>query len=228
MSDAVILLCLLPEGAEVPADAPAHRRVACAGGLQAIVIGRAPPVGAEEAIELAMTQTAILSAYAEREDVLPVALVSAFSDDRTLAAHVAANMPRIAAERDALTGTAEYVLSIEMSGVPSHAPMPTDTGYLRRRQAEIAARREAETARRAFAAMVVAELGSRAARLGRPRAPNRSSFLTVSALLRRASVAETAAALAALAPEAARLSLGLRMIGPCAPFSFVDGAATDV
>jgi hypothetical protein len=227
MSEVVILLGLVPDGAETPGDAPAHRRIPCAGGLHAIVIGRAPLDGDDAAIALAMTQAAVLSAYAVREDVLPVALVSAFSDDRTLAAHVAANMPRIAAERDAITGAAEYVVAIETSGVPSPAPAPADTGYLRRRQAEIAARREAEAARRDFAVMVLAELGRRSARVAPPRAPNRSSVLTVSALLRRASVAETAASLAALAPEAARLSLGLRMIGPCAPFSFVDGLATD-
>jgi hypothetical protein len=207
--------------------APPHRRVACAGGLHALVIDRVvPEADAEgEALALAVTQAAILSAYAARDDVLPVALGAAFSDDRALAAHLAAIAPQVAVLRAALAEAAEYVVAIETVGATPLAPAVEAAGYLRRRQADRDARRNLDAARRAFAARVLAVLGASGAPVAAPRAPDRTSLLTVSALVRRRSAGEAAAALAALAPEAARLGLGLRMIGPCAPFSFVTGGA---
>lgn len=224
MTTVILLLGLVGQGAAVPAEAPHHRRVRCADGLDAIVIDREP--SAEEAPEaealaLATAQAAILSAYAAKDDVLPVALGAAFSADMALVCHLAPAAPRIARDRAALSGAAEYVVAIDVVTSATGAAGTAPGGHLRRRQAERDARRMIDAARRMFAERVVSMLGAEAARLAEPRAAKGTTLLTVSALLLRDTAAEAVATLAALAPEAARLGLGLRMIGPCAPFSFV-------
>jgi hypothetical protein len=224
MTACVLLLGLVAADAECPADAPAHRRVSFAGGIDALVIDGAPASADAEAdgLALAVAQARILSAYAAREDVLPVALGAAFSDDVALARHLEPAMLAIMAQRVALAGSAEYVVAIDKLDHAPAAPDAAHMGHLRRRQAERDARRNLETARHAFAARVVATLDRSGAPVASPRAADRTRLLTVSALIHRQSAGRAAAAIAALAPEAERLGLGLRMIGPCAPFSFVS------
>jgi hypothetical protein len=225
MTGVVLLLGLVPSAAEPPAVAPSHRRVPGTRGLDAVVLDCGPSLAADgeaEAMALAVAQASVLSAYAAEHDVLPVALGAAFSDDRALAARVGALADRIAAERAALAGSAEYVVAVERSGPPpAVAEAPAAAGYLRRRQADRDARRTIEAERRAFLGRVVAALRETGAPVAAPRTPSGNALLTVSALIRRPSAGAAAAALGALAPEAARLGLGLRMVGPCAPFSFV-------
>jgi hypothetical protein len=226
MTTVILLLGLVARTADVPTDAPHHRRVPCGGDLDALVIDRKPPAGEapeSEALALAGEQAAILSAYAATDDVLPVALGAAFSRDTALHVHLAAAAPRIAADRSALAGMAEYVVAIGISGDGAVTPDPAPSGYLRRKQAERETSRGRDVARRDFAARVVAALVAAGASLALPRAPQSAALVSVSALLPRNSASQVAAALAALAPEAGQLGLELRMIGPCAPFSFVQG-----
>jgi hypothetical protein len=221
----VLLLGLVDGSAVTPDGAPAHRRVASAGGLDALVTDRHPPRTdtdpEAEAVALALGQAAILSAYACGHDVLPVALGAAFSDDAALVRHLDAIASEIAEQRTAFAGMAEYVIAIETTASPSAAPQAAAAPYLRRRQAERDARRAMDSSRHDFAARVLAALRQSGATLAAPRAPARRSLLTVSALLSRRSVGDAAAALDALSPIAAPLGLGVRMVGPCAPFSFV-------
>jgi hypothetical protein len=225
MTAVVLLLGLVPTTADTPGDAPPHRRVRGGAGLDAVVLDRASmrDTDAEAgALALAVAQASVLSAYAAGHDVVPVALGAVFSDDRALAARLGALGERIAAERTALAGAVEYVVAVERSGPPPPAAEPPEPqGYLRRRQADRVARRTVEAERRAFAGRMIAVLRQSGARVAAPRTPPGNALLTVSALIRRTSAGATVAALESLAPEAARLGLGLRMVGPCAPFSFV-------
>jgi hypothetical protein len=225
MTGVVLLLGLVPSGTETPAEAPPHRRVQGGAGLDAVVLDRGPsPMADREAdtLALAVAQASVLSAYAAEHDVLPVALGAAFSDDLALAARLDALGERIAAERATFSGSAEYVVAVERTGpAPPAAEPPAAAGYLRRRQADRDARRTVEAERRAFAGRVVAALRKTGASVAAPRAPSGTTLLTVSALIQRTSAGAAAAELEALSPEAARLGLALRMVGPCAPFSFV-------
>jgi hypothetical protein len=224
----LLLLALVPAGSAVAGQVAHHRRIACAQGLVAIALDAPEEPGQDPeaaALGLAVLQATILSAYAEAGDVLPVALGAAFSDEGALTAHLAAQADRIAAERRALAGAAEYVLAIDRrapSAQAVHPPAPP--GYLRRRQAERNGRRTLEEDRRAFAERALAALGSAGGELAPVRTPAPPALLTVSALLPRPAVANVSGLLAGMASEAAALGLAMRMIGPCAPFSFVSPA----
>lgn len=231
MTTVVLLLGLVDRDAPFPAGAPCHRRVSCGDGLDAIVIDQEPPRGEApecEALALATVQAAVLSAYAVRDDVLPVALGAAFSGDDALAAHLSANAWRLDADREALAGAAEYVVAMDAGDAAPAAPDIGVSGYLRRKQAERGRGRDLDAARRSFAARVLTALDAAGASLAPPRRSQGTTLFTVSALLQRERAAEATRALAALAPEAGQLGLELRMIGPCAPFSFVAREPTHV
>ena len=227
----LLLLGLVPGASEAPDAAPVHLRVACGNGLDAIMTTTTAVPETEpevEALRLAMLQASILSAYAVAGDVLPVALGAAFSDRNALVAHLRILSPQVEAERTALCGSAEYVVAIDKrEPVPLPAGLPEESSYLRRRQAERNARRSLDHDRQALVSRVLSALRLADARLAPPRKPGHASLVTVSALLRRTAAADVATALDALGPEASRLALGLRMIGPCAPFSFVSPARND-
>lgn len=221
----LLLFGLVPRTSVTPDTSPPHRRVACEDGLDAIVTEAGTQAETDpeaHALQLAMLQAAVLSAYAMEGDVLPVALGSAFSGHAALAAHLRAQSPLVAAERAAILGAAEYIVAIDKRQMAPPAPANCPgSGYLRQRQSERTARGQLDRDRRAFVSQVVSTLRRAGARLASPRVPSSGSFITVSALLRRSAAGEMAAALDALGSEASRLALSIRMIGPCAPFSFV-------
>ncbi len=227
----LLLLGLVPAGSHPAAQVPPHRRIACEPDLVAIALDAPEDPGdnpEEAALGLAVLQATILSVYAEAGDVLPVALGAAFSDPRALIAHLMLHADRIAAERGALAGSAEYVLAIDRRAPPPRAvPASGPSGYLRQRLAERNVRRDLEDDRRAFAATALAALRSAGAELALPRTPAPTVLLSVSALLPRPAVAKVADALADMATKAAALGLAMRMIGPCAPFSFVSSDRPD-
>jgi hypothetical protein len=228
MRSVPLLLGLVDSAARTP-PAPPHRRVRSASGLDALVLDTRPQAEGDpegEALGWAVAQAAILSAYAAQDDVLPVALGAAFTGDGALVAHLEALAPWIAARRAALAGVTEYVVAIDASEVPAPAPdAGTGNDYLRRRKAQRDVRRSLEADRHAFATCVIAALRAAGARLADPRAAVRNSLVTVSALLPRKDVSAAIEALKALAPEGQRLGLAVRMVGPCAPFSFVSPEA---
>ncbi len=225
MTGVVVLLGIVSADAETPSAAPPHRRVRFGGGCDALAVDRPAP-GEDDpetaALSLALTQAAVLSAYAARHDVLPVALGAAFSDDGAMVGRLSALGPRLGAAREALVDNVEYVVALDVSGrrMPEVQP-PPETGYLRRRQADRDIRRDLVVARCCFVDRVLRTLDTTCSRVAPPRTPARGGGLTISALVHRASASDATAALEALEPEAAWLGLGLRMIGPCAPFSFV-------
>lgn len=224
---AVPLLLGLVDGPAPTPPAPPHRRVALASGLDALVLDTRSETE-DDALGWAVSQAAILSAYAATTDVLPVALGAAFSCDAALVSHLDTKAEWIAARRAALAGATEYVVAIDVGTVPVTGPAPdpgTGNGYLSRRMAERDARRNLEADRHAFASRVTGALVAAGARLADPRSAARTSRLTVSALLPRKDVTAAIAALQALAPEGQRLGLAVRMVGPCAPFSFVSPEA---
>jgi hypothetical protein len=222
----LLLLGLVPGSSNLPHGMLLHHRIPCDGGLDALAADAVTPDEQDpeaEAVRLAVLQASILSAYAATGDVLPVALGAAFSGDAALIAHLRSHAARIEAERTALSGSAEYVLAIKRRSSPPPAAGPAaGTGYLRRRQAERGDRRDLESDRRSLAARALHALQAAGAQLAPPHSPSPDALISVSALLRRSAVAEAAGALSALGSEATRLGLAMRMIGPCAPFSFVS------
>jgi hypothetical protein len=225
MTGVVVLLGIVSGDAETPPATPPHRRVRFGGGCDALVVDRTAAEADDPhaaALSLALTQAAVLSAYAGRFDVLPMALGAAFSDDGALSAGLRAAGPSLRAAREALVGSAEYVVAVDDGGPLPEGQPPPETGYLRRRQADRDARRHLVEARRSFVDRILRALDTTCSRVAPPRTPVRGGGLTISALVPRASAADATAALEALEPEAARLGLGLRLIGPCAPFSFVS------
>lgn len=223
---AVSLLLGLVDGAARTPVSPPHRRVRVAPGLDALVLdtwSQAEGDHESAALDWAMAQATILSAYAARDDVLPVALGAAFSSDDALVAHLEGIAPWIATKRAALAGATEFVVAIDARDMPTPAiDEGTGNDYLRRRKAQRDARRMLEVDRSAFATRVITALGNVGAQLADPRAVVRNSLVTVSALLNRSDIPAAASALEELAPEGHRLGLAVRMVGPCAPFSFVS------
>ena len=229
MSRVVMLLGLVDRDAATPPDVPPHRRVPSSSGLDAILIDETAAEGAPEvkAMELALAQVSILSAYASEDDVLPVALGAAFSGDDALLAHLDAAAPLLHAQRAEIGGRSEWIVAIDRQRPDGPRPRREDGGYLRRRQAEISARRHMETARGDFVASVIGALGTGPVRLGRPQARSRQSLAVVAALVDRAAEDSVRSRLEVLAAEGERLGLALRLIGPCAPFSFIAAEGRD-
>lgn len=229
MSGVVLLLGFVDRHAATPSDVPTHRRVPSSGDLDAILIDAAAVEGAPEleGMELAMAQVSILSAYAAKDDVLPVALGAAFSGDEALHAHVDAAAPLLHAQRAAIAGRSEWIVAIDRQRPDEASQRSEGPGYLRRRQAEIGARRDLERARGAFISSVIQAVGTGEVRLGRPQARPRESLAVVAALVKRAGADGVTKRLEELAAEGERLGLALRLIGPCAPFSFMAAEGRD-
>lgn len=221
-----LILGLVSENAAPAIAAPPHRRVPFAKGLHALVIDIVPSNGAPdetEAIGWAVVQSAVLSAYAERHDVLPVALGSAFSSDAALSSSLSKQEKSISRQRAELAGRVEYVIAIDLTDLPGGVAEPAagGTDYLRLRMAARDARRRLTEDRRTFLNRLIEAIAVHAVGLTTPKGGGAETLSTVSALLPRDGVALAKEALEQLAPEAERLGLGLRFVGPCAPFSFV-------
>lgn len=224
MSGAVLLLGFVDRDAPQPPDVAPHRRLPFGGILDAVAIDlpRVGPGGHEvQAMDMAIAQVSILSAYAAENDVLPVALGAAFSGDASLLAHLAVLAPRLLAQREALAGCNEWVLAVDERPRPVAEPPAVETGYLRRRQAEIRDRRRLETARGEYLSTVARAFGAADVRVGRPECRPDATLATMVALVQRAAVETVRARLEELARDGERLGLALRLIGPCAPFSFI-------
>lgn len=218
-----LLLGLVDRGAVAPPDVPQHRRLPFESGLDAILVdaatgGDAPEV---QALELALAQVAILSAYAAQDDVLPVALGAAFSGDEAVLAHLQAIKPHLLARRAELAGQSEWIVAIDRRASSGSEPQPEGGGYLRRKLAEKRAQRDADTARDDFVRAVIGAFGPCEVRLAGPSARSRMSLAVVAAMVHRAAVQPVRTRLEDLAAEGERLGLSLRLIGPCAPFSFI-------
>lgn len=227
-----LLLGIVADQAAPPAAAPLHRRVPCVGGIHALVLDIEPPAVASDEAEVfgwAVAQNAILSAYAVLHDVLPVALGSAFSCDAALAANLGEQAGPLARKRANLAGLVEYVVALDLSGssVTLAEQAAGGSEYLRVRRAARDVRRTLSDERRAFLDRLTQAVALDAARMTPPKASGRGTLSTFSALLPRDAMPSAKDALKRLAPEAERLGLALRLVGPCAPFSFVDGAACD-
>jgi hypothetical protein len=229
MSPVVMLLGFVDLDAATPPDVPLHRRVPFRGGLDAILIDDAAVEGAPEvkAMELALAQVSILSAYAASDDVLPVSLGAAFSGDGALLAHLDAAVPLLLAQRAVIAGQSEWIVAIDRQRPDEARPRIEGAGYLRRRQAEISARRDTETARGAFVTSVIQAFGTGDVRLDGPQARSRESLAVVAALVQRAAAEGVRRRLEVLAAEGESLGLALRLIGPCAPFSFIAAVGCD-
>ena len=229
MTAVVLLVGFVDHGAPPP-EAPPHRRLPSGSGLDAIVIDQiqqAPDAPEVQAMDLALAQVSILSAYADRHDVLPVALGAAFSGDDALFAHVSEITPRLLDKWRAVAGQCEWLVAIDRRLSGPAVPQVEATGYLRRRQAELRARRDMEAAHVDFVTSVIRALGTARFRLGRPQAGSKASLAVVAALLHRAAVGTVRTRLEERAAEAERLGLTLRLIGPCAPFSFIAAEGPD-
>jgi hypothetical protein len=230
MSEVVLLLGFVDAKATQPSEAAPHRRLSFGDSLDAIVINvprDAPEAREVQAMDLALAQISILSAYAAEHDVLPVALGAAFSGDDALLDHLTTIAPRIQTQRAALVGRSEWIVAIDSLSSGAAVPKAEAPGYLRRRQAEIRARHDMEAARGEYLSSVVRAFGTAQVRLGRPQSRSHATLATIAALVHRAAAETARAKLEELAPEGERLGLALRLIGPCAPFSFTLAEEAD-
>ena len=226
MSRFALLMGLVDRGLSAPAGAPPHRRLSGPAGLDAVLIDRTAEDGTE-AMGLALAQVAILSAYAAQGDVLPVALGAAFSGDAAVTTHLAALEPELQARRTALAGRAEWLVAIEKGAAPPPPRLAEGANHLRRRQAEIRARRDTELARHDFITAVMGACGTGQIRVDASPARSPASLAVVAALVHRTAADGLREKLSALAPDGARLGLALRLVGPCAPFSFIGRETAD-
>lgn len=221
---ALLLLGLVPADAPHPSAAPPHLRLRAGPGRDALAAAL-PEDGTAPALDWAILQNALLSAYAEQGDVLPVALGAAFSSQEALLAHLETALAQLEERAARLSGRVEYLMTVDAAAAPVRTDMPEAAGYLRQRQAARDRRRTRTEAR----ARLVADLVDLAETLGAEvrrhavAAPDRIALL--SALVPRTAEAALRQGGTGLAADAAAAGATVRMIGPCAPFSFA--AETD-
>lgn len=229
----LLLLGLVPASAAPVATDPVHLRL-CGQGFDALALPldrlAAAPATEAWAVEAALAQNAVLSAYAATGDVLPVAIGAGFSGPAALGRYLGASAPALAARMQRLAGQAEYILRLLPGAVPAPAPPAAGEGgaaFLRRRSASRERRRSLGQQRQVFAAGLAAGLaGFIRARIARPQKPG-GALLDLCLLVDRCESAALVAHLGGLAAEAGELGLTLRLIGPCAPHSFVERALCD-
>lgn len=227
MSGLLLLGLLQPGGPQRPAE-QAHRRISGPDGPDALVIAldAISEDSASEgwAIAAALAQNAVLSAYAGEEDVLPVALGAAFSDEAALARHIAQAGPTLSAQMAALAGKTEYLFRLlPVTAPPDAAPEPPASGisYLRQRRATRDRRRHLGTDRTQFAETAQTLLAGHALDCVARPARSGEAVLDLSLLVPRAGAAALIEAARGLSERAGALGLNIRMVGPCAPHSFI-------
>ncbi|ABN78355.1 GvpL/GvpF family gas vesicle protein [Cereibacter sphaeroides] len=209
-----------------PAITPPHLRLE-GEGYAAILLSldRLPPDPASPdwAVQAALAQNAILSAYAATEDVLPVALGAAFTGIAAVKRHLDAERATLDAGMERLAGRAEYVAQLIAEQVADGAaPAPASgSAFLKARSARHEQRRHLARERTGFARATAEELASLSCSASaRPLKPD-GPLLDLSLLVARDRVPALLGAAEASSRAGSRLALSVRLIGPCAPFSFL-------
>lgn len=174
------------------------------------------------AIEAALAQNAVLSAYVATEDVLPVVLGAAFSGAGPLRDHLKDQGAAIAARMQPLIGRAEFILHLlPLASAPApFAPATGGAAFLRQRSAARDLRRNLGCERHDFAERASSDLRSLAVAAVARSPKSGGPILDVSLLVERTRTTALIERARAVAEAATGFGLALRMIGPCAPHSF--------
>ena len=226
MTEAVLLLGVVPAG-RLPAEgARGHRRLP-AGSRDALAVDVAAAMLASEdpddILELAILQNDILSAYAAEGDVLPIVLGAAFSSDKALLRHLAAQKGRLDHLAERLAGRAEFLVTVELEPETAIEPpraAKDGAGFLRARKRQRDDRTTLTHRRMTFAADV-ARKATHYSEREVSRRPSPGRLASLSLLVPRREARSLAREMSVLAPRGAELGVSLSMIGPCAPISFV-------
>nr|RDS93320.1 gas vesicle protein GvpFL [Cereibacter sphaeroides f. sp. denitrificans] len=209
-----------------PAKTPPHLRLdgdAYAAILLSLDCLPSDPASPEWAVQAALAQNAILSAYAATEDVLPVALGAAFTGIAAVRRHLDAERATLDAGMERLAGRAEYVVQLIAEQVAdAGAPaLASGSAFLKARSARHDQRRHLARERAGFARATAEELASLSCGAGaRPLKPD-GPLLDLSLLVVRDREPVLLEAAEACSRAGSRLALSVRLIGPCAPFSFL-------
>ncbi|ACM03605.1 GvpL/GvpF family gas vesicle protein [Cereibacter sphaeroides] len=209
-----------------PAITPPHQRLD-GDGYAAILLSldRLPsdPSSPEWAMQAALAQNAILSAYAATEDVIPVALGAAFTGIAAVRRHLDAERATLDTKMGRLAGRAEYLVQLfaEQIADPG-APAPASgSAFLKARSARHDQRRHLARERAGFARATAQQLASLSCSAwARPLKPD-GPLLDLSLLVVRERVPVLLKAAQACSRGGSHLALSTRLIGPCAPFSFL-------
>ncbi|ARE42209.1 putative gas vesicle protein [Rhodovulum sp. P5] len=233
MSGQLLLLGLVAAGGtERSVDQP-HRRVPAGPDMDALVMALddiSEDTASEAwAIKAALAQNTVLSAYAAAEDVMPVAIGAAFSGDAALLQHLERSAETLKRQMAQLAGKTEYLFRLLPEAPAAELARPvvppqSGVAYLKQRRAKRDTRRHLGDDRKAFTDAATAALS--AAALECVVRPTRSgdAILDLSLLIRRDQVEALVEAARALSDAAEALNLRIRMVGPCAPHSFIPKA----
>ncbi len=219
-----LLLGLTTAQSPQPNNAPPHDRIE-AGGFVAISIDVDPREAESESRFLSWleAQSLILSSYAARGDVLPVAMGAVFSSAAALATHVAGNADRFAGPWEKLSGKCQYDFHIHPTAAPCPGPdRASDTGarFLKARKQMRDARANRSTARSQALREMGAQLAMNAEAVKQITCKGGERTAAFAVLLSRNAVPEVLAWAAEQDDALRALDLRLKMIGPCPPFGF--------
>ncbi|MEM6824825.1 MAG: GvpL/GvpF family gas vesicle protein, partial [Pseudomonadota bacterium] len=227
VTNPLVLLGFVPRGVPAPPAAPPHHCVPF-GELSAIVINadthNLERQASDAILELAVTQNSLLSAYCEAHDVLPVALGAVFSCEAAVIEHLCSEESRIWQHWSGITGRAEYLVTLDLdSSIPEPAPRLQSGGveYLRARR-RIRDDRAMQADRRLRCASDICRTAVSCAERHVVSRTGHGRLASLSLLVRRGDVGAMTESMEDAASEAEKLGLLLRVIGPCAPTSFIE------
>jgi len=211
-------------------DVPQHRLVPC-GGLVALVsdfpdVSDFETLPPEQIADWALAHNTILSAYCGDIGLLPMQIGAIFSDEAAIQAEVCHREATFSASLRALAGLREYTLRLCVTERDPAPAVVCETGrdHLRARHAARGHRQRQETARRAFARDVLAEIDKAATQVMPAGAPKQDRLLDCVFLIPISFVPRLHQIAMERHGAADALGLDLHIVGPWPPYSFDDMA----
>lgn len=226
----LLLAGLIRDNKVMPAGTPAHQRITVADwtALAFAVDLDKPEDEAERALQWAETQHHLLTAYAQTDDVLPVAIGALFSSDDAVAAHLKNEATRFADSLARIRGCTEYILHMTGRAEAAVASVNENSGaaFLRARTQARDRRKSLRQNRHAFVSDTLSKLRVLCRACSVRDVAGKSLIADASLLVARAETPSLVNFLKESGPASDALGLVLKLIGPVPAYSFLEVGAS--
>lgn len=213
---------------EAVGHAAGHVRTGIPGGVAlALEVDPDEARSEEGLLRWATAQNAVLAAYAEAGDVVPLPLGSVFSTEDTLRDHATRNIRSLRETASELAGHVEYALHVNADGPAPHPGVQARSGqeYLARKMRYVERRRGTAKDRRAVLDRVTSAISAFAKELRVFHRDDPDRLLDAAFLVSRERVAELTRSLELEAARSESLGLSFRLVGPTPAYSFAARVA---
>lgn len=189
---------------------------------------------AAQMLDWATRQNAVLAAYVQQADVVPVALGAVFSGPAALRDHLSQNAEVLEQASKAVAGHCEYALQIRTKD-DRPPPLDNETSvitagggqFLRQRRTRRDTRLHRAQDRHSFVRQVAAQVTPLVTCASSRDLTGKALLADLSLLVPRAAEEKLITTLAEFSEKCSTLGLALRLIGPSPAYSFVGDRGAD-